>query len=447
MEPRPQKAEQTSSRAGAVLGRWQPPFFYGWIIVAVVFLADFTAGGVGHFNVPLFFKPMSDSLGWSLTQLTIALSAQAIAMMVVSPFIGPLLDRFGARPVMGGGAIVAGIGLILLMGIQEVWQFWVLYAIVGALGLHEMGQLTGPVVVAKWFIRHRGRAMAFATIGVSVGAMVMAPVIGYLIPAIGWRQTWGVMGIMLLIIMLPTIAVFMRRQPEDMGLQPDGNTVKTGLSKSTETPATPQENLQPSTEPTWTLREALSTPTLWILIASLNLVIFMASPITIHTVPYLTLQESMSLRGVSIVLVMRQVGGTFSRIIWGFLVERFSVRICLAVMISIRALGPLCLVLIPYPYNVPPFVLFSGLGAAMSVLQPVAFANYYGRAFIGSIQGSMRPLLGVSQMVGPVIVAAVFDATGTFDIAFLVASALGFTAAAVVLFAKPPVQRAASDRA
>ena len=110
-------------------------------------------------------------------------------------------------------------------------------------------------------------------------------------------------------------------------------------------------------------------------------------------------------------------------------------------MYAIRSLGPLCLILIPYPYNVPPFVLFTGLGAAMSVLQPVVFANYYGRAFIGTIQGTMRPLLGVSQLAGPLLVAIVFDATGTFDVAFLACVVVGLVAAAIALLATPPTHK------
>lgn len=391
------------------------------------------ASGVGPFNVPLFFKPMTDSMGWSLTQLTAALTAQAIAGMVISPIVGPLLDRYGARPVMAGGAVIAGFGLIFLMGIQEVWHFWVIYAIVGALGLHEMGQFTGPVVVSKWFIRFRGRAMAFATIGVSAGAMVMAPIIGLLIPTIGWRHTWGVMGVSLLVIMVPTILILMRRQPEDLGLLPDGEPAPDAAGSQSITNST-----GPDREPSWTLSEALKTRTLWILIISLNLVGLMVSPIITHTVPYLTLQENMSIQMVSVVLVLRQVGGSFSKLMWGFLVERIPVRFCLAAMYAIRSLGPLCLILIPYPYNLPPFVLFTGLGAAMSVLQPVVFANYYGRAFIGTIQGTMRPLLGFSQLAGPLVVAMVFDATGTFDVAFLATVAVGMVAAAIALLATPP---------
>ena len=66
---------------------------------------------------------------------------------------------------------------------------------VGALGLHEMGGFTGPVLITKWFVRFRGRAMGLATLGTTVGGMVMAPILGFLIPTVGWRETWRLMGI------------------------------------------------------------------------------------------------------------------------------------------------------------------------------------------------------------------------------------------------------------
>ena len=446
MEPGPEKLRHASS-PGAGLGRWRFPFYYGWVIVAVVFLAEFTVAGMGGITISLFFKPMSDDLGWSLTLLTGAVAAQSIAGMAVAPLMGPLLDRFGARPLMLFGAVSAGIGLLLLSGIQEVWQFWLLYAVVGALGLHELGSFTGPVVVTKWFIRRRGRAMAMATLGTTVGGMAMAPVIGLLIATAGWRQTWGIMGVTLMLLMVPTVFLFMRRQPEDMGLRPDGDSgeptpaVGAPRAEVMGASAAPPREL----EPTWTLREALHTRTLWILIIALNLVSLSAGAINIHTVPFFTQQEGMSVQGASFVITLRLLGASLSRVPWGLVVERVPVRQCLVILFTVRAMGPLSLVLVPYPYNIFAFAFFYGfLGGSLGLLQPMTFSNYYGRTFFGSIQGAMRPLLAFPQLAGPLLVAVLFDATGTFDLAFLIAAALGFMGAAVVLLATPPVRRAAA---
>ena len=435
------RKKPSNPEARVLAGFWNPPFFYGWVIVAVVFLAEFAAASVGTLTMPLFFGAMEESLGWSLTQLVGAVTAQGLAYIAIAPFLGVLLDRVGARPIMLFGAVSAGVGLLLLMGVQEVWQFWVLYAIVGALGLHELGQFTGPVVVAKWFIQKRGRAMAIATLGTTVGAMVMAPVIGFLIDSFGWRQAWGILGIGMLVIMVPPILLFVRRQPEDLGLLPDGDTIQRegGLDA-----LHGERNVAP-VEITWTLKEAVKTRALWALIIASNFYGLATTVVVIHTVPFFTLQEGMSAQNAAYILTLRLVAATLSRLIWGFLVEKIPAHYCMAGTILSRSLGSISLIWVPYPYNIVTLLVTSTFGGAMGILQPVAFANYFGRTFFGTIQGTMKPFLSISSLLGPIIIAIMFDMTGTFDLAFLLNGALGFIGSFAALLAVQPVHPSLKD--
>ena len=412
-------------------GFWTPGFYYGWIILAVVFLAEFASTGMGGITLALFFPSMGGEMGWSLTKLTGAVTAQGIAGLIVSPVIGPLLDRYGARPIMLAGAITAGLGMLLMMTVQAVWQYWVLYAIIGALGMGELGRLSGPIVVAKWFVRLRGKAMAIATSGQTIGGVVMAPIIAYLLTVVGWRSTWGLMGIAVIVLMIPPVILFMRRQPEDLGLQPDGDTSREHSAGAT--------TLGRTVEVVWTLREAIQTRSLWVIIISMNLASLSAGALVYHQIPYFT-GQGMSLQGATLVFTISMLGGATSRLHWGFLLDRWPVRTCLVSAFAIRTLGPLSLLLIPYPYNVVPFLIFwAFLAGAFGLLQPMAFANYYGRTFMGSIFGTLRPLMSLSQLVGPLFIAVLFDLTGTFDLALGIVSALGFLGAATALLARPPV--------
>lgn len=417
-----------------ILGFWTPGFYYGWIILAVVFLAEFGSTGMGGITLALFFPVMGEEMGWSLTKLTGAVTAQGIAALVISPVIGPLLDRYGARPVMLAGALTAGVGMLLMMTIQTVWHYWILYAIIGALGMGELGRLSGPIVVAKWFVKLRGRAMALATSGQTLGGVVMAPIIGTLITAVGWRNTWGVMGIAIIVLMVPPVLLLMRRQPEDLGLRPDGEPAIQNKRDQV-------ENTDPL-EVVWTLSQAIRTRSLWVIVISMNLASLSAGALVYHQVPYFT-GQGMSLQGATLVFTMSMLGGATSRIHWGFLLDRWPVRRCLVTAFSIRTMGPLSLLLVPYPYNVVPFLIFwAFLAGAYGLLQPMAFANYYGRTFMGSIFGTLRPLMSLSQLVGPLFIAVLFDWTGTFDLALGIVSALGFLGAAIALLAQPPVPSA-----
>ncbi|MBI4338996.1 MAG: MFS transporter [Chloroflexi bacterium] len=421
-----------SSDKARVLGRWRVPFYYGWMIIGVVFLAEFSAGGMGGTTISLYFSAMRDSEGWTLARLLGAVTAQAIAGMVAAPLVGQALDRFGARAVMLFGAISAGIGLILLSTIQEIWQFWILYALVGALGLSELGNLSGPVVVSKWFLRLRGRAMAIGTSGTSIGTVVMSPIIGVLIAQVGWRQSFAVMGMTMMLLMVPVLLVFMRRQPEDLGLLPDGDRLDTPSQDGAKGEGKRKE------ETAWTLRQALRTRTLWVLIAAMNLASLSAGALIYLQVPFLT-SKGMSTQAASLVFTFTWAGFALSRVVWGFLVERVPVHYCLGGAFLARALGPIILIALPFPYSIGPFLLtYGALGGSFQLLQAVAFADYYGRRFQGTIQGSMRPFLSIPSLVGPLFLAWLVDITGSYSPAFLIAGGLGLGAAVVALFATPP---------
>ena len=418
-----------------LFGLWRIPFFYGWIIVAVVFIAEFVASGVGTFVTPLFFQELHSEMGWSLTMLTVAVTAQTLANAGLSPIMGILLDRFGARPVMLFGAIVAGLGLLMLSQIQEIWQFWFLYGTVGALGLHEMGGFTGPVLITKWFVRLRGRAMSIATLGTTAGGMVMAPVVGGLIATQGWRATWAILGILVLALMVPLIILFVRRQPEDMGLLPDGDSADSNPDAS---PLSARKRRFAGTDESWTMKEAMRTRTFWYLVIGFNLVNLSASITVIHLVPFLTLQEGISAQTAAYVVAMRLGGSSASRIIWGLAVDWFPMSACLAVGFSARAMIPLSLALLPYPANIVAAIATSTLGGGFQVLQPMAFSNYFGRAHAGAIQGSVRPFLTVSALTGPLVIAFLYDTTGSFDLGFVIAGGVGLASPFLALLATPP---------
>ena len=415
--------------------------YYGWRIVAVLFVAEFTSYGISGSAVTVFFFPMADSLHWSLTELTGAIVAAGIAGMLLSPFIGMIVDRYGARYVLSGGALSAGVALLLMTQVQQVWQYWLLFAIIGALGMGEVGRLSTPVVIAKWFVRKRGRATAIATSGTMLGGMVLAPALGLLILAFGWRSTWGILGVFVLVTNVLPALLWVRRQPEDIGLAPDGPAPTPGhspnrVSSSWKGVAHP--------EVSWTLIEAARTSTLWLLILSSNLMGFSTAAISFHLIPFFV-TRGMSLQGAGYVLSVTLLFSIFARLLWGLLVERYPVQWCLTVMAGFRALGTLVLIAVPYPYNLAPFVLFWGLfGGAFGLLQPIAWADYYGRTFQGSIQGSVRPLLAVSRLTAPLVMAVLFDSTDSYYLGFMVAAGIAF--AAVVLFAisRPPIQQPAN---
>ena len=174
----------------------------------------------------------------------------------------------------------------------------------------------------------------------------------------------------------------------------------------------------------------------------LNLVNLSANVTVIHLVPFLTLQEGVSAQTAAYIVTLRLAGSSISRILWGFAVDRFPMNACLAVGFCARGMIPLSLALLPYPTNVVVAVATSSIGGGFQVLQPMAFANYFGRTNAGAIQGAVRPFLTVSTVTGPLVIAFLCDTTGSFDIGFLIAGALGMASTFLAVLATPPRGRA-----
>ena len=408
-------------------------FYYGWVIVSVFFVVEFVTYSTTGSIITLFFPSMMEEMGWSLTQLTGAVTAAGIAGMFAAPIVGPLLDRYGARLVLAGGGITAGGALLLMARVQEIWQYWILFGVVGALGMGELGRISTPVVVTKWFVRMRGRALAIATSGNMVGGMVMAPVMGSVIAWLGWRGSWELLAWAILLLNLPLVLIFMRRIPEDMGLRPDGDPPDV---KWTHGAGAVRRSY--ATEQSWTLKTATRTRSLWLMVMASNFVGFATASVSYHQILFF-INEGMSIQGASYVLSASLLFSALARFLWGLLVERFSVRACLSTMAGFRALGTLSLVVVPYPFNIGTFVIGWGLlGGAFGLLQPIAWADYYGRGFQGSIQGSLRPLLTASRLIAPLTTAVLFDINGSYTVAFTFAFAVAAASVGLFWAAKPP---------
>jgi len=194
--------------------------FYGWVIVGVCFLIGVTEVGVFQNILSIFMKPMVGDFGWSRAAVTGAIAVGSISGGLVSPLIGPILDRYGPRMVAFFGILFFSIGLSALMFIRHIWQLYLFFG-TGRMIAVGMLSLVISVSVSNWFVSQRGRALGITWIGERVGSALLPLMIQFLILAYGWRTTWGVLGVVVFLLSgIPSI-LFLRRRPEDMGLLPD----------------------------------------------------------------------------------------------------------------------------------------------------------------------------------------------------------------------------------
>ena len=213
--------------------------------------------------------------------MTGALTVRTYAGAALSPVFGRLVDRHGPRYLMMLTAIVGGIATLLLSRVAEIWQFYVLFGLMGLSGGTGAGGVVTEATVSKWFIRLRGRAIAFGTMGNVAAGVILAPLVGAVIAISGWEAAWLVIAAIFFGLLLP-FSFLTARQPEDMGLLPDG------AKSQEEVQAVFQRKGGRESAYSWRLKEAFRTKALWILLAAQVIAGFPSSSVVIHHYSYIT---------------------------------------------------------------------------------------------------------------------------------------------------------------
>jgi MFS family permease len=287
--------------------------------------------------------------------------------------------------------------------------------------------MTADSTVSKWFVRRRGRAMAFCTMGMSAAGVALPIPLAFLITQLGWRETWVVVG--LSIALLASLAApFMRRRPEDYGMVPDGKAeyraTPTGLSKLDEVSLTAQE--------------ALHTPAFWLLVASTNLASLAIFGINLHLFSYIT-DKGISVGVAAGVITYLYFLQSAVKPVWGFIAERLPVRYCLAICYAGGALGVIVLMGASSLVGLIAFASVYGMTrGAQSFVSSLAWSDYFGRDAQGAIRGTLFPFKFVSGSAGPVLAGLLFDLRGDYTMAFSVFVAVFAMGSLAALLARPP---------
>jgi len=419
----------------------KPRFFYGWYIVLCGFLAQSMRVGLGLQTFGFFFKFMSEELGWTRAMLTGGLMTNNIIGAVLGPAIGFTVDRYGPRLLMAGSAGMLSVSLLLLSQTHSLWQFYLFYGVVGAFGLSATTFGGLNPTIAKWFVRKRGRATGIATAGVNVGGVVLTPVILFLISHYGWRAAWMVLALLPWpFVVLPSL-LWLRRQPEDMGLRPDGDEAMVAPAGA---PATDVLSVNPwpgiAEEVSWTAPAAFRTRALWLLLAAEFFSGMAVSGGIVHRIPYMT-DQGFSNAVAATTFVIYSVFAFFSKLILGSLTDRYSVRhLTIAIMLG-SALGLFCLIGAKSVWQLylGYGVVYGIAGGAQNTLPGLIWPTYYGRQFLGAIKGLTSPFGRAAGIGGPMFAAFIYDVAESYELAFLVFVGCFVAAALLIGLARRPV--------
>ena len=354
------------------------PFFYGWYIVGAAGTSMFVRNAVGSLTLAVFVYPISLELGWSRTLIGGAASLGGILSIAGSPPVGWAVDKFGSRIILTIGVIILGISTLSLTWATIPLVFYLSYAI-GRVIFTGPIPIAASVVVARWFIKKRGRATGMLSF-CHTGGMILFPAVASLVIHLhSWQIAWLVLGILVLTISLIPVALLIIQVPEDVGLLPDGE------NPDTREIADSQE--QYLDEPIWSLEQAVKTPALWILALSTGFVYFIQAGTNLHLGAYL-IDQGLSQGTSNLAIVYSAIGAAAASLIWGWTSEKLPIRyvfggvgLLMGISIGLFTLADTRVEAYVYAF------LFGAAVGGIIVVPPVAYADYFGRTSLGAIRG------------------------------------------------------------
>jgi OFA family oxalate/formate antiporter-like MFS transporter len=411
--------------------------YYGyWLLIGGI-VAMFVSVGTQNYVGGVFLKPMTLDLGWSRTEFTLSRTIGQFVVAFAGFFIGTIVDRRGGRRLMFTGATVLCLALLGISRVTQLWQWIVLNGIVLTAGAVMAGNLVVNVTLSKWFVERRGRAIAFASMGVSFAGVAIPPAATAAVQAWGWRGAWVAIAILAAVLLYP-VAAIQRRAPEDYGLFPDGKSREQIAAGGGHAAAVDFAT-------SMTRAQAVRTATFYLIVIAFGFGGLSISVMLLQTIPFMT--DAGYSRGVaSLMIVLTSTPSLLSKPVWGYLLDRASPRAMAAFGFIVNAIA-LVLIVVTVRLRLDPavyasFVLLGFGWGGFIPLQEVIWATYFGRRYLGAVRSAGMPVALILQAGGPLAASIYFDRVGDYNGAFLGVAALSAAAVVLVQFLRRPGRHA-----
>jgi len=406
--------------------------FYGYWVLLVAFLCQATSAGITYYPFGLFVKPLSDDFGWSRGEIMVGSTIMALVGALLSPFFGRLIRRFGAKKTIAAGAIVLSAGMLLLSRIQTLWQFYLLFFVIGV-GTAGMAIVPGSIVVANWFERRRGFAIGILGAGIGVGGFAIPPVMGgVLIPGFGWRTTLVVTGLLPIILIVPLTVLVLREKPSDMGLRPDGATPEGAAA---------EKKKRESNNPGLDLQTARRTPAFWLVAIAFTAFSIPCMATFSNQVPHLQ-DIGFPVAAAASAISAVGVGSAAGKFGFGWLCDYMKSKYALAAGIVLQAGAILILMNVRPDSSVAliwleALMLGLGLGSWLPSMT-MTVSSTFGLASYGAIFGFINMLFSLGAAISPVAAGYIFDMQKSYSLVFVLSLVLYAVALPSILLVRRP---------
>ncbi|HOO35225.1 MAG TPA: MFS transporter [Smithella sp.] len=378
--------------------------FWGWYIVGGAFLVMAMNYGA-RYCFGVFLKPMANEFALSRSVISLAAAINMMVYSFGSVFVGRMLDRVAPRWITTVGAGVAACGYLLTGFVDTPIGLYISYGVMVGLGSAGMGVVACSSSVSKWFISKRGVAVGIASMGISLGTVMLTPLAGYIATVFSWRSGLMALSFIMLIVGVVVAQTLMRRtHPEAYGLLPDGNTIS-GMPQAAEATAVC---------PVSTMI-LFRDSRFWTLAVCQGLAVMISMAVFVHQVAYAT-DNGISKMAAASSLAAVSLTGFMGQFFFGWITDRINdPKYASFLGISFMLAGTVILLNVESLLHLYVAALVYGFGyGSLAPMLPLIIADRFGRQCMGSIYGLLTFFIGTGGAIGPVLGGFIYDHFGSY---------------------------------
>ncbi|MHA0858112.1 MFS transporter [Paenibacillus sp. CMAA1364] len=380
--------------------------FLGPKVVMVTFLTLMGAFGL-NLTAGQFFAPLNEAYGWDLTILSLAVSLNMITWGIFQPVMGKLIDRFGPKTVIASSAALMGGAFILSATITQLWQFFLYYGVLTAIGFAGCGSMANSVLVSRWYVKQRAKMLSRSSMGMNIGQLILLPLTGALIASSSFRTAFVTLGLIMLVVVVPFVLIVVKNNPTDIDQMPDGDSLSSfAVAKSV------------------SLSEALKCHEFWVATLGFATCGFTLYLVTMHLPNFaVDLDGGKSLGGQ--LLGIAALASACSMWITGQLTRAMGKKNLLVILYIVRLLAFIWIAVSPGIWQLYIFAVVYGI-SSMPIIPLVTgiIGDKFGKNAMGSILGFSWFIHQVFAALGVFLGGYLRTMTGNYGLAFWLGAAL-----------------------
>jgi MFS family permease len=395
--------------------------YYGWWIVFAVFVMLAVSSGLCFYNLPIFLKSLTAEQGLSVNLVSFATATYFVITGVAGIYVAKLMDRYDPRLTFNGGALLAGLGLVLVGRATEPWHIFAAYGVL-AVGFSGSAFVPGTALVARWFTKKRSLALSLATSGLSVGGILLTPLSAWMVKTNGLEIATQWMALIYIVGVGPVVTLLVRPSPESMGLYTDGE-------------AAPKDGIRPALTG---LTFAEARKTRFYILVTVTFVFALMTQVGAISHLFKLIADRSDLETAALGASILAAASMIGRLLGGWVLGSLSIRLFTVLILLVQSLA---LASMAYAQSTTALLVGTALfGATVGnalMLLPLLLAEAFGVRDYARIYANSQMMSTFGVAAGPIVLGILYSWSGGYTLSYATVAATALLALVVFLFAGP----------